>query len=129
MANTLYVSTIEKASGDPVDLTGQSAIKAHGYMEQGAGGSSNTLNVSSYDDDGTGDFGVNFTSNFADATYVLTFGEDDGGNGSYLMSAQLSHDTNAVGSFDFETTYVGSAVNRTNWDGMDASFMAIGDLA
>jgi len=49
-----------------------------------------SFNVSSSDDDGTGDYGINFTSNFNNADYSSTFGDGEGTASSglrFLMDA------------------------------------------
>ena len=41
---------------------------------------SENLNVSSVDDDGTGDFGIHFSNNFNTANYVMTHAVNEGGS-------------------------------------------------
>ena len=43
------------------------------------------LNISSVDDDGTGDFGIHFTNDMGNATYAVTFGADDDGSSSVVI--------------------------------------------
>ena len=40
---------------------------------------SENLNVSSVDDDGTGDYGLHFSNNFNTVNYVMTHASNDGG--------------------------------------------------
>ena len=79
----LKVGTVEKPSGDPVDLTKQDGVKAWvNYQTTTSTGVHESLNVSSLVDNGTGDTDINFTNNFASTTYAM-FGaakEDHGGS-------------------------------------------------
>jgi hypothetical protein len=43
-----------------------------------------SFNVSSTDDDGTGDYGVNFTNAMSNANYTCTFGDGEGSSTSGL---------------------------------------------
>ena len=43
-----------------------------------------SLNVSSSDDDATGDYGINFTTAMGNATYACTFGDGEGSSTSGL---------------------------------------------
>ena len=80
MTGVLNVDTIaDNAGTGPVTLTKQDALKTRAaynqhastaYMGISAGsGSSDTLNVSSYDDDSTGNAGVNLTNNMSSRDY------------------------------------------------------------
>jgi hypothetical protein len=83
----LRADTITASNGtSPVTLTKQSAAKAYvlwnnGDLDGQAGttGIDTSFNVTSMDDDGTGDFGVNFTNAFSSANYTAVSAT---GNGS-----------------------------------------------
>ena len=64
------------------------------------------LNISSVDDDGTGDFGIHFTNNMGNATYTVVNGVDDDGAASVIIGVDTSNGTMATGNFDFETFYI-----------------------
>ena len=80
MTSVLNVDTIaDKAGTGPVALTKQSAAKAYSLWDMadlsGTGGTTGidtSFNVSSMDDDGTGDFGINFTNSFSSVNYTAT---------------------------------------------------------
>ena len=80
-------------------------------------------------DDGTGDYGLHFTNNMGNATYAVTFGLDDDGSSSVVLNADTSNGTMAAGSFDFESYYVNSTNNRTNYDYANIYIVVHGDLA
>ena len=87
-----------------------------------------SFNVSSLDDDGTGDFGVHFTNDFASTNYCFAHGMDDGGSTTGIMSCDGTNGTYTTGSADFETYYGNTSNNRNNID--QYSFIQIvGDLA
>ena len=73
MTSVLNVDTIAAKNGtSPVALTKQSAAKA--WAEIGSGGSSlpDSFNISSLDDDSTGEYGLNFSSAMTNANYSAT---------------------------------------------------------
>ena len=87
------------------------------------------LNISSVDDDGTGDYGLHFTNNMGNATYCVTFGIDDDGSASVVIGQDTTNGTMATGNFDFEAYYVNSSSNRTNHDYANHYMVITGDLA
>ena len=70
--STLKADTIQSTGGGAATLTKQSAAKAWSSLDS-SGGSTATqhgsFNVSSVLDDGTGQYGFNFTNNMNGATY------------------------------------------------------------
>ena len=87
------------------------------------------LNISSVDDDGTGDYGLHFTNSMSNATYCVTFGIDDDGSASVVIGQDTTNGTMATGNFDFEAYYVNSSSNRTNYDYANHYMVITGDLA
>jgi hypothetical protein len=81
MPSVLNVDTLVAANGtDPVTLTKQSAAKAWVKFTNVTTSSINaSFNISSLDDDGTGDFGINFTNSMSGAEYSApaSSGEDN----------------------------------------------------
>ena len=70
----------------------QGLAKAWATFDGTASGATigDSFNVSSSDDDDTGDYGINFTSNMGNATYACTFGDGEGSATSglrFLMDA------------------------------------------
>ena len=70
--STLKADTIQSTSGGAATLTKQHAAKA--WAEIGSGGSSlpDSFNISSLDDDSTGEYGLNFSSAMTNANYSAT---------------------------------------------------------
>ena len=86
MTSVLNVDTIaDKAGTGPVGLTKQVAAKVYSLWDMGdlsgTGGTTGidtSFNVSSMDDDGTGDFGINFTNSFSSVNYSATSATSSG---------------------------------------------------
>ena len=87
-----------------------------------------SFNVSSLDDDGTGDFGVHYTNDFASTNYCFAPGVDDGGTTTAIIGCDGTNGTYATGSADFETFFVNTGNNRTMTD-QYSFLMFSGDLA
>ena len=95
MASILRVNTLTDASSN--NSTAMSIIhggitRTWASFDGTASGATigDSFNVSSSDDDGTGDYGINFSSNFNNATYCSTFGDGEGSATSgmrFLMDA------------------------------------------
>tara|TARA_B100001057_G_scaffold459210_1_gene509173 strand:- start:995 stop:1453 length:459 start_codon:yes stop_codon:yes gene_type:complete len=90
--------------------------------------SNHSLNVSSLDDDGTGDFGVHYTNNMGDANYILTHAVNDGGASTALFSVDMTYGTNTTSAVDIEAVYT-TGGSRTNGDGYGWMMAMHGDLA
>jgi hypothetical protein len=114
--STIKVDTVQSSGGGAVTLTNQSAAKALCHVSADGATASNTLNISSLDDDGTGDRGINFSSNMGNATYIVTLTSEDGNSGSLNRTCDVSDGTMATGAFDFECVMTNSSTNRTNSD-------------
>ena len=126
--STLKADTIQSTSGGAATLTKQHAAKLWAAVTA-AGALSDSLNVSSHDDDGAGDGGINFTSNMdGAATYSISMGVDDAGSSSPIYVLNLTQGTQAAGAFDYESAYANSNNDRTNADAV--RFVSVhGDLA
>ena len=90
---------------------------------------SENLNVSSVDDDGTGDFGIHFSNNFNTANYVMTHAVNDGGASTAQFSTDITFGTNTTSTTDIENHFVTAGDNRTNADSYGIMLMFAGDLA
>ena len=102
----LRADTITASNGTgPVTLTKQSAAKVRGSKDATGSSITGTLNVSSLDDDGTGDFGINFTSAFSSATYqgLLSIPGGVAAGNSDGHFAEI--ESKAAGSCETETWY------------------------
>lgn len=127
----IRANTVSNAAGTgPATLTGQYAAKA--WVQYG--GTSATIagsfNISSIDDDGVGDFGVNFTSSMSGTTYAISLSNDDENAGTALRVSDVSKSTIAASGFDMETVEMtNSSTNRTNLDLNNVFAVVHGDLA
>ena len=88
-----------------------------------------SLNVSSHDDDGTGDGGVHINNNMGSVNYVIQLTADDGGAGSSVNSIEVTNGTVAAGSFDYENNYVNSASDNRTAFNVIRHIAVLGDLA
>tara|TARA_R100001082_G_scaffold106308_1_gene79055 strand:- start:29 stop:448 length:420 start_codon:yes stop_codon:yes gene_type:complete len=89
---------------------------------------SDSFNVSSLDDDGTGDGGVHITNDMSSANYVILGLTQDGGTSTFTRQADITDGTQAAGTYDFEVYAISSSQNRTNTDAQ-AFLATTGDLA
>ena len=123
--------TVKSDGGATTTSLQQGLCKAWSNSLTASGTASNqdSFNVSSIDDDGTGDFGIHFSNSMGNATYVVTFGMDDDNTTGSIPHCDTSQGTMATGSFDFETYYLNSTTNRTNYDWENTYFAVHGDLA
>ena len=87
-----------------------------------------SINVSSLDDDGTGDFGLHYTNSFGTTNYCFAPGMDDGGSTTGVMGCDGTNGSYTTSSTDFETYYGNTGNNRTNID-QYSFLMFTGDLA
>ena len=99
------------------------------FQGTGTAASVDGLNISSVDDDGTGDHGLHFTNNMANATYCVPIGVDDDNSSQSVIEVDTSNGTMATTGFDFEGYYLNSSTNRTNLDIANIYLVIIGDLA
>jgi hypothetical protein len=126
--STLHTNTVETSSGGAVTLTKQHAAKFFIDVSQDFSTIQASLNISSLDDDGTGDGGLNYTNNFSSANYAPSISTDDRGATSGSSQGDFTNGTKAAGGVDFEVYYVFSTANRTNYD-MAPYLTGHGDLA
>ena len=119
----LKVGIIEKANGDPVDLTKQEGVKAWIYHTVAAV-TEDSFNISSVSDVGTGDFDPQFTSSMINANYSVSITID--ATGAVTRSAVLV--SRSTTSFEEQCTQTHQAVaTESAIDGV--SSFVFGDLA
>ena len=75
-----------------------------------------SLNVSSHDDDGTGDGGIHISSDMANTSYNLICATDDGGSGTHICVCNSTDGTLATGTFDYGVSYASASATRTMAD-------------
>ena len=120
--------TVTSEGGSATQSLQQGLAKAWVDIPSGQASINDSLNVSSLDDDGAGDGGINLTSSFGSVNYSIAMGAEDGGNSSLILAHDLTSTTKVAGGYDFETFYVSASANRTNTDIQSFSTM-FGDLA
>ena len=87
-----------------------------------------SFNVSSHDDDGTGDGGIHINNDMSSANYVIQLTVDHGDATSSVNSVEVTNGTQAAGSFDYTNNYVNSVENRVAFN-VDRYIAVLGDLA
>tara|TARA_R100000231_G_scaffold7635_1_gene10523 strand:+ start:7168 stop:7563 length:396 start_codon:yes stop_codon:yes gene_type:complete len=106
MAGKIVADTLEHSTAGSVNTTHVvlGSTKAYSLWDMadlsGTGGTTGidtSLNVSSMDDDGTGDFGMNFTTAFTTANYVAVSAT---GNGARRVLTRSPTDTATPGAMD-----------------------------
>ena len=126
--STLKADTIQSTGGGAATLTKQSAAKFFIDVSQDFSTIQASLNISSLDDDRTGDGGLNYTNNFSSANYAPSISTDDRGASTGSSQGDFTNGTKAASGVDFEVYYVFSTSNRTNYD-MAPYLTGHGDLA
>jgi hypothetical protein len=130
MAGTIAADTLTHSTAGSLttDYVVNGSAKAWIDIPSGQASINDSLNVSSLDDDNTGDGGINLTSSFGSVNYSIAMGAEDGGNSSLILAHDLTNTRKFTGGYDFETFYVSASLNRTNTDIQSFSTM-FGDLA
>jgi len=117
MASELRVNTLKDASGNNSIATSFVAGgSAKAWFDKSADGTSllDSFNISSLDDDGTGDYGLHYTSNLSSTNYAISLGVDDNtSNGN--INSDVSNGTRTAGSVDMEA-YYDAGSTRTLYD-------------
>ncbi len=90
---------------------------------------SESLNISSVDDDNAGDFGLHFSSSFNTANYIMTTGTNDGGASTAVFTIDITYGTNTTAATDVEANYVTAGDNRSAADGYGHMMTFCGQLA
>ena len=132
MTGTLHANTIEKANGDPVDLTGQYAAKVTWKYDQTTPALDASAGISSTTDHSTGEHTLNFSVTFADADYSEVLHVVGGDSGV------VNHTSNTLGNSSVgpATTHSTTAIrcitqnsNGSNLDIDHSNGVIFGDLA
>ena len=127
----IRATTISDETGNgPIALTKQSAAKVLAEIGPGGGSLLKSFNVSSLDDDGTGEYGLNFVTSFSSANYVsntsLTFNYNHATNNHRVCTIE----SKSAGSVEVDTGYVNSNGLQPVYDiETDANVVLFGDLA
>ena len=131
MASELRVNTLKDASGNnsiATSFVAGGSAKVWIDAAQDLASISDSFNISSLDDDGTGDGGLNYTNNFGSANYCPKISSDDRGATIGSSQGDFTNGTKTASGVDFEVYFITADNNRTNFD--MAPFITIhGDLA
>ena len=94
----------------------QGLCKAWIHVAADGASISDSFNISSHDDDGSGDGGIHINNDMSNNDYAITSMASDAGASTVLTTLELTQNTEATGSFDYETAYANASINRTNHD-------------
>jgi len=87
-----------------------------------------SFNISSLDDDGTGEGGLHMTNDMSSANYAISGSCEDGGTTDSWAMMDITRDTQAAGSVDFESHWGNASYNRQMAD-YEVYLVIHGDLA
>lgn len=129
--STLSVDTLtDKSAAESVDMTyvvhGTLKVWAHFNISGGTPSLTDSMNVSSIDDDGVGDFGLNLTNNLSAANESAGTGSSGGGGlpAGRGNNADVEADTASSLKVSVYTSNVLGLIDSTN-----TGIMVVGDLA
>ena len=131
MTSVLNVDTIaDKAGTGPVGLTKQHAAKAWAHIAAGGASLPDSFNFSSIDDDGTGQYGLNYTNSMGSASYSsnmnLTFAHSSAVNNVRVAEIE----SKSASSVEVDSGYTRSDGVYIEYDiETNASVTVHGDLA
>ena len=121
-------STYVSDGGAATQNTVQGLAKAWIDAPDGLASINDSFNISSLDDDGTGNGGLNFTSNMSSSNYAILCGCEDDNRTSTMLTNQPTQGTQATTGVDFATHRTSSTVALSDTD--VRSYTSInGDLA
>ena len=87
-----------------------------------------SFNISSLDDDGTGEGGLHMTNDMSSANYAISGSCEDGGTTDSWSQMDITRDTQSAGSVDFESHWGNASYNRQMAD-YEVYLVIHGDLA
>ena len=121
--------TVVAEGGSTTTNLQQGLVKCWSHISADGASILDSLNVSSHDDDGTGDGGIHINNDMSSANYVVQLTVDDGGAGSSVNVIEVTNGTQAAGSFDYENNYVNSASDNRTAFNVIRHIAVLGDLA
>ena len=130
----IRATTISDETGNgPIALTKQSAAKVFAEIGPSGGSLLKSLNVSSLDDDGTGEYGLNFVTSFSSGNYASLGAYTYNYNHSSQNHRVCTIESKSAGSVEVDTGYVNSSGVQLVYDiesaPTSASVVLFGDLA
>ena len=125
MANT---STYVSDGGNVTQNTVQGLAKSWINPAANYGSILDSYNISSLDDDGTGEGGLHMTNDMSSANYAISAACEDGGTTDSWAMVDITRNTQAAGSVDFESHWGNASYNRQMAD-YEVYLVIHGDLA
>jgi len=132
--STLKADTIQNTSGGAATLTKQVAAKVYISLADDMATTHKSFNVSSVDDDGTADAGVNLTNNMSDSVYPAVLGVQTTLDTSGTNNVRVSYvNAKSASEIGLRTGYVNSSgmyvQQEVSIGSQDYELVAHGDLA
>ena len=121
--------TVVAEGGSTTTNLQQGLVKCWSHISADGASILDSLNVSSHDDDGTGDGGIHINNDMSSANYVIQLTVDHGDSTSSVNSVEVTNGTQAAGSFDYTNNYVNSASDNRTAFNVDRYIALLGDLA
>ena len=121
------ISVVAEGGSTTTNLQ-QGLVKCWSHISADGASILDSFNVSSHDDDGTGDGGIHINNDMSSANYVIQLTVDHGDSTSSVNSVEVTNGTQAAGSFDYTNNYVNSVENRVAFN-VDRYIAVFGDLA
>ena len=126
--STLHTNTVETSSAGPVTLTKQAAAKLFvNFNGTGTIAIRDSLNISSLTDNSTGDYRLNYATNFSNINYVLSHSQKNETTTRVIAGAGGSQQTDPTTSNSEIGCYSESVVAYINTQFVFAT--GHGDLA
>ena len=136
--STLVIDTIQgKTTAGSVNIRGEGSNNTNlqqGLTKAWAGMASDatpedSFNVSSGDDDGTGNYGLNFTTNMSNANYSSVNTAEFSHNGSSQNPRYTVTNSRTTSSVEIDGSYINSSAVFIFYDFGDIGVQINGDLA
>ncbi len=133
MASILRVNTLTDASSNnstAMSTINQGTAKVWSHVAAGGASLPDSFNCSSIDDDGTGEYGINFSNNMGSANYSATSTITFNNSGSNQLRNLIS-ESKATTSVEIDATYIAASTsNALPYDIETSGSVTIhGDLA
>jgi hypothetical protein len=127
---TLIFDAVTNTSGaNSIDVRTMYDGLLGGWVNIAAAGTEiDSFGLSSLDDDGTGDRGINFSPAQVNSTFCIDTGPEDGGAVTSCVYADVTNGTWTTQGFDGENVFTASSTDRTNSDKRH-SYIWLGELA
>ena len=118
-----------RGEGSNQTIIQQGLAKVWAHVAAGGGSLPDSLNCSSIDDDGTGEYGINFSNNMGSANYSATSTITFNNSGSNQLRNFLS-ESKATTSVEMDSSYINADSNAIVYDIETSGSVVIhGDLS